>query len=96
MKYRLVITKEMKVGLKKIENSSASLILKCFKEYILEGNDSSYIDRVYGLYFAKCGIRDNYWLYIIGDHRVLVEIKDSELVIVAIGVWHNISFSALD
>lgn len=33
--------------------------------------------------------RAGYWRYRIGDYRVVVEIRDSELVVVAIGLGHR-------
>ena len=35
------------------------------------------------------GSLSGYWRYRVGDYRILVEIRDRELVVVAIGVGHR-------
>lgn len=83
MKYRLIITKDVEKKLKKMGPNVASLIFKWIKKNILEVDDP----RLHGkelLYGLK-----GYWRYRIGDYRLIVDINDSELVIITIDVGHR-------
>ena len=83
MKYTLVTTENFEKQFKKLDRSVQVIIVRWIKKHLEDCEDP----RVYGK-----GLTANlkgYWRYRIGDYRLLVEIKDEELVIVAVAIAHR-------
>lgn len=81
--YSLIATQEFEKQFKKLDKSVQVLIANWIHKH-LENTDDP---RIYGKPLtAKL---KGYWRYRIGDYRLLVEIKDAELVIIEVDVAHR-------
>lgn len=69
--------------LKKLDRSVAVIIKKWIEKNLINTTNP----RVHGK--ALVGNLNKYWRYRIGDYRLLVEIDDNNLVIVAIDIGHR-------
>lgn len=81
--YSVELTKRFLKDLKKIDTFSAKLILKWLDKNI-EGTDDPRL-RGKGLSGNKKGI----WRYRVGDYRVLCEIRDDQLIVLALTAGHR-------
>ena len=81
--YRLIITDDFEKQFRKLDRSVQVMIRKWITKH-LEG-DSDSRDSWRPLSSNLKG----YWRYRIGDYRLLAEIKDNELIIIAIAISHR-------
>lgn len=81
--YRIEYTKEFEKQFKKLDQSIQRLILKWLKKNLYNCENP----RVHGK--PLTANLSGYWRYRIADYRMVVEIKDTELVIVDVSVAHR-------
>lgn len=83
MTYRLEFTPEIQKQLRKMDKHQAMLIVRWLYQHI-DGIDDL---RKFGK--GLTANRSGQWRYRIGKYRVLVEIEDKQLVVIAIQVGHR-------
>lgn len=83
MTYRLEFTPEIQKQLRKMDKYQATLIVRWLYQHI-DGIDDP---RKFGKGFTAN--RSGQWRYRIGKYRVLVEIEDDQMVVIAIQVGHR-------
>lgn len=81
--YRVITTKRFEKEFEKIDRQ----IQKKIKIWILKNLEGTRNPRLYGKRLV--GNRKNQWRYRIGDYRIIVQIKDKELIILALEVGHR-------
>ena len=84
MKYRLLTTEAFDRRFKKLDPSVQKTIKRWIETHLL---DETRDPRDSGK--PLTGSYKGYWRYRIGDYRLLCEIRDEELVIVALDVGHR-------
>jgi mRNA interferase RelE/StbE len=82
-KYQLLFTKSVKKDLKKLDRYTASLITSWIEKNLIGCEDP----RAHGK--ALVGDKSGKWRYRIGDYRLICEIRDDELIILALTVGHR-------
>ena len=80
--WELRYSKQFLKQAKKIDQNSVRRISDYLDEMILSGNP-------YSRGKALIGNRQGYWRYRVGDYRIIVEVIDAELVVIAIEVGHR-------
>ena len=83
MPYKATYTKSFLRDLKKLERPIQLMLIK----YIKKNIDNTTEPRIKGR--ALVGNQGEYWRYIVGDYRIIVQIQDSELLVLAIKVGHR-------
>lgn len=83
MKYTLVITDDFEKQFRKLDRSVQVIVAKWIKKHLENCDDPKASGK------ALTANLKGYWRYRIGDYRLLVEIKEDELVIVAISIAHR-------
>ena len=83
MTYRLEFTPEIQKQLRKMDKHQATLIVRWLYQHI-DGIDDP---RKFGK--GLTANRSGQWRYRIGKYRVLVEIEDDQMVVIAIQVGHR-------
>lgn len=83
MKYNVVFTTEAKKNLKKLDKHTSSLIIGWIEKN-LQGCENT---RAKGK--GLTANRSGEWRYRIGDYRLICEIKDNELIILALSIGHR-------
>ncbi len=83
MRYRLEIGENVANKLDKLGTNASRIILKWVKKNIIETDNP----RLHGK--ALTGDLKGLWRYRIGDYRLLADINDFELVIIAIDIGHR-------
>ncbi len=83
VKYTLVITDDFEKQFRKLDRSVQVIVAKWIKKHLENCDDPKASGK------ALTANLKGYWRYRIGDYRLLVEIKDDELVIVAISIAHR-------
>lgn len=83
MKYSVVFALEAKKELKKLDKHTSSLIIGWIEKN-LQGCENP---RIKGK--GLTANRSGQWRYRIGDYRLICEIKDNELIILALSVGHR-------
>jgi len=81
--YSLKFTDNAKKQLKKMDKYTARLIVN----WMLKNIQNTTNPRMYGK--ALKGNLSDYWRYRVGDYRVITEIKDDALVVVAVEIGHR-------
>lgn len=81
--YSLKFTDNARKQLKKMDKYTARLIVNWLKKNI-HGSDNP---RLHGK-ALKANLRD-YWRYRVGNYRVITEIQDDALVVVAVEIGHR-------
>ena len=81
--YHVEFTKNALKQLKKMDKSSASLILGWIRKNI-EGCDNP---RVHGK--GLTANRSGQWRYRVGDYRIITEIEDDKVIVVVLNVGHR-------
>ena len=81
--YSIIITEDFEKQFKKRDRSVQSMISKWMKKH-LEGTDNP---RARGK--GLSGNLKGWWRYRVGNYRILAEIHDTELIIIAIEVDHR-------
>lgn len=83
MKYSVVFTTEAKKTLKKLDKHISSLIISWIEKNLQNCENP----RAKGK--GLTANRSGQWRYRIGDYRLICEIKDDELIILALSVGHR-------
>lgn len=83
MEYRLLFSKRALKELKKMDKAVSALIFAWLKKNIDGASDP----RAFGK--ALTGDKKEMWRYRIGDYRVLANIEDENLTIIAIEIGHR-------
>ena len=83
MKYKLLFSKRALKELKKMDKAVSALILAWLRKNV----DGTSKPRAFGK--ALKGDKKDMWRYRVGEYRVLAEIKDSELIVLALEVGHR-------
>ena len=81
--YQVKYTKQFEKKLKKLDVSIQRLVLKWIKKHLVDCEDPKRFGK--GLTANLKG----YWRYRIGDYRLLAEIDENELIIIAIDIKHR-------
>lgn len=81
--YSLKFTDNAKKQLKKMDKYTARLIVN----WMIKNIQNTTNPRMYGK--ALKGNLSDYWRYRVGDYRVITEIKDDALVVVAVEIGHR-------
>ena len=81
--YSLKFTDNAKKQLKKMDKYAARLIINWLMKNIHESDNS----RLHGK--ALRANLSNYWRYRVGNYRVITEIHDDTLVVVAVEIGHR-------
>ena len=82
--YHVEFTKNALKQLKKMDKSSASLILGWIRKNI-EGCDNP---RVHGK--GLTANRSGQWRYRVGNYRIITEIEDDKVIVLVLNVGHRI------
>lgn len=83
MRYTLVTTENFEKQLKKLDRSVQVIVVKWIRKHLENCEDPKAFGK--GLTANMKG----YWRYRIGDYRLLVEIREEELIVVAISIAHR-------
>lgn len=81
--YRLLTTNRFNKQLSKLDKSIQKIIVKWINKNINNTTDP----RLNGKQLQ--GNWSNYWRYRIGEYRIIAEIKDDELIIIAVTLGHR-------
>ncbi len=83
MNYKLVLSDNVKKQFKKMDKYIALLILKEMQKTLNNVENPRYTGK------ALTGDKKGLWRYRIGNYRVICDIKDTELIILALEVGHR-------
>ncbi len=83
MKYKFYTSSEFDKQFKKLDTSVQKTINKWIQAHLIDTEDP----RTSGK--ALVGNLKDYWRYRIGSYRLLVKIKDDELIIIAVDIDHR-------
>ena len=83
MKYKVLFSEKARKQLKKLDKSVAALIVGWIDKNI-EGCQNP---RIHGK--SLIADRVGQWRYRIGDHRLICEIKDDEIIVLVLEVGHR-------
>lgn len=83
MTYRLVITADVKKKIKKMDKHLGLMLARNMKSKLDDIEDPRSIGK------ALQGEYKGLWRYRIGSYRVICEIRDYELIVLAIDVGHR-------
>ena len=81
--YEVVYSKQYLNSIKKLDKQVIKSITKWIETHLLDTTDPYFSGK------RLTGKLGNYWRYRIGDYRLIVEIRETELVIVAIDIGHR-------
>ena len=82
-KYKLILDEKAKKDLRKIDKYQAKLITNWIFAHI----DNCENPRVHGKPLK--GPMGHLWSYRVGNYRIICEIKDNELIVLAINIGHR-------
>lgn len=83
MSYNLVLSDDAKKQLKKMDKYIALLLLKEMQKTLGNVENPRYIGK------ALTGNKKGLWRYRIGNYRVICDIDDTNLIIIALEVGHR-------
>ena len=83
MKYRVEFTKAALKELKKLDKSTAAMILGWVRKNLEDCSDPRQHGK--GLTANRCG----QWRYRVGDYRLLADIQDDKIVFLIVHVGHR-------
>lgn len=83
MTYRLVVTADVKKKIKKMDKHLGLMLVRDMKSKLDDIEDPRSIGK------ALQGEYKGLWRYRIGSYRVICEIRDSKLLILAIDIGHR-------
>ena len=83
MKYKVVTTQKFDKAFMKLDKHTQRMIKSWIDKNLVGTEDPRHHEK------RLTSNRRGQWRYRIGDYRILADIRDSELVIVAIGVGHR-------
>lgn len=78
MKFEVLYTKKAKKSIGKLDTSIKVLIKSRIDKNLVNTENS----RLYGK--ALTGNLRNYWRYRVGNYRIIAEVKDNELIVLAV------------
>jgi len=85
IKYKILTTANFDNSFKKLDKSVQRQIKKWIDNHLIDVEDPKAFGK------PLVGNMARYWRYRIGDYRLLVEIKNKELIIVMINIGHRSS-----
>ncbi len=85
-KFKLLTTSKFDTQFKILDRSVQIIVKKWINNHLINVDDP----KSYGKPLKANLV--GYWRYRIGDYRMIVEIKDQELIIVAISIAHRTKF----
>lgn len=83
MSYQLMLSKKARKQLKKLDPPVAEMIIRWLKANV-DGVDNP---RKYGQ--ALTGKYKDLWHYRVGNYRIICDVRDRELIILALAVGHR-------
>ncbi|MBF0806495.1 MULTISPECIES: type II toxin-antitoxin system RelE/ParE family toxin [unclassified Streptococcus] len=83
MTYRLVVSEEVKKQLKKMDKHVRLMLVKDMKKR-LDGLENP---RQIGK--ALVGNKKDLWRYRLGNYRIICDIRDNEMIVLAVEVGHR-------
>ncbi len=83
MKYRVELTEQAKKQLKKMDKSTAALIIGWMRKNL----DGCLDPRLHGR--GLTSNRSGQWRYRVGDYRLIAQIEDSRIVILVLSIGHR-------
>lgn len=83
MKYKLLYSSTVKKQIKKLDSSTSKLLKIWIEKHLINTENP----RVYGKQLL--GNKKGLWRYRIGNYRLIVEIKDKELLVIALSFGHR-------
>ena len=83
MKYRVEIDSKAKKQLKKLDKPTTQKIL----QWLYKNVDGTSLPRLHGK--ALTGELRDFWRYRVGDYRIICDIQDDKLVVLAVHVAHR-------
>lgn len=81
--YKLIQTQTALKQLSKLDRGSGKYIVKYIEKNLKNSTSPRLHDK------ARVGNKKGYWRYRIGYYRLICEIKDDELLIVAVTIGHG-------
>lgn len=81
--YQLQLSKGFTKQFKKLDASVQQIIKRWIETHLIACENP----RIYGK--ALIGNFKGYWRYRIGNYRLIVEVRDAELIIVAVSIAHR-------
>lgn len=81
--YQVKYTNQFEKKFEKLDASIRRLVLKWIKKHLVDCEDP----KIFGKRLTAN--LKGYWRYRIGDYRLLVEINENELIIIAIDIEHR-------
>ncbi len=81
--YELVYSRQYLNSVKKLDKQVRIRITRWIEAHLLHTTDPYFSGK------RLTGKLGSYWRYRIGDYRLIVEIRDTELIIVAVDVGHR-------
>ena len=81
--YKLIITDDFEKQFRKLDRAVQVMVKKWMMKHFSDDADPKDSGR------PLSADKKGYWRYRIGDYRLLAEIRDRELIIIAIGIAHR-------
>lgn len=81
--YRLTTTKKFDQALQKLDKSTRDRVIRWLETNLVDCENP----RIFGK--ALTGNLGKYWRYRVADFRIIVEIRDKELIVIAIEIGHR-------
>ena len=81
--YKLITTKKFDKMLQKLDSSTRNRIIQWMKSNLVDCENP----RIYGK--ALTGNLGKYWRYRVADFRLIAEIRDNELIVIAVEIGHR-------
>ncbi|MHB9782619.1 type II toxin-antitoxin system RelE family toxin [Streptococcus sp. 10F2] len=83
MTYRLVVSEEVKKQLKKMDKHVRLMLVKDMKKRLDGLENLRQIGR------ALVGNKKGLWRYRLGNYRIICDIRDNEMIVLAVEVGHR-------
>lgn len=83
MKYSLKFEGKAVKQLSKLDNSVKQMLKKWIEKNLIDTENP----RQHGK--ALVGDKSGYWRYRVGDYRIIADIRDDELLIIAVSIAHR-------
>ena len=83
MKYQLVFSSRCKKEISKLDNSTKRLLKGWISKHLLNTDNPRSTEK------ALTGDKNGCWRYRVGNYRLIVEIQDKELIVLAITFGHR-------
>ena len=81
--YKVKTSEDFDRQFKKLDRSIQTLIAKWIRKHLIDCEDPRATGK------ALTANLKGYWRYRIGDYRLLAEIRDEELIIIAVAIDHR-------